>query len=155
MRFADGSVRSWSELELPPDAEPPADRPAPTAWDRPGVAEHPDRPRLEDIRLTPDRLAHILDGDENGGGHLSGTGEPGESEFPPSWTPDTIADATEHVARNPQDARHQRNGWWLARGDYENVQIWTVVRPDARIWTAWPDPDSPGVIRNPYPEDPH
>jgi hypothetical protein len=29
------------------------------------------------------------------------------------------------------------------------VAITAIVHPDGRIWTAWPEEGSPGVIRNP------
>lgn len=119
-----------------------------TGWYARGVRYHPDRPDLDSIRLTPDRHAHIIDGDENGGGHLFGTGEPGKNEFPRQWGPDDIADAVYQAARYPHDVYHQRNGRWHARGTVEAVEIETAVNPDGRIWSAWPT-DGPGVVHNP------
>lgn len=156
MRFADGRTVRWSDLELPPDAVPPnrsaraesTDHPRRSAWDRPGVAEHPDRPRPDDLRLTPDRLAHITDGDRSGGGHLHGTGRAGKSEFPPLWGDDEISRAVSDIARHPQSATLQPHGRWLVEGTYDHVRIHAAVNPDGRIWSAWPV-DGPGVTTNP------
>ena len=103
--------------------------------------------------MPPDRLAHILDGDERGGGHLHGTGYPGKTEFPADWEPDRISASVLYAAHRPQDVDQQFDGSWLARGSRDQVTIHTVIQPDGRIWTAWPDPDSPGVTRNPFTED--
>src|SRR5437762_11128230 len=35
-----------------------------------------DRPKAEDIHVTPERTTHILDGDKTGGGHRHGVGKP-------------------------------------------------------------------------------
>jgi len=117
------------------------------------VADHPDRPRIESIRLTPDRLAHIVDGDERGGGHLAGTGFPGKTEFPRDWGPDRIASSVLYASYRPQGVEQQFDGSWLARGARDEVTVHAVIQPDGRIWTAWPDPGSPGVTRNPFTED--
>ena len=42
-------------------------------------------PVPDSIRLPPERVRHILDGDRWGGGHRHGTGRPGKAEFPASW----------------------------------------------------------------------
>lgn len=139
VEFADGT-RRLSELELRPDAR--------TAWDAPGVADHPERPRPETIRLTPDRLAHILDGDEGGGGHRYGAGVPGKTEFPESWDDDTIAATVLHAAHRPQNVEQQNNGRWRVSGRYDAVDMRVIVNPDGRIWAAHPI-DGPGVITNP------
>jgi hypothetical protein len=141
MRFTEGVQRRWSELELAPDTH--------SAWDAPGIADHPDRPRTDDIRLTPDRIAHILDGDEKGGGHISGTGEPGKTEFPSTWDADTITAAVSHTAHRPQRVRQQADGSWKTRRDHGGVTVTAIVRPDGRVWTAWPEPGGPGVVTNP------
>lgn len=134
-----------SDLELRADA--------PSAWGTPGVSDHPNRPPADRIRLPPDRLAHILDGDSpgQGGGHRYGTGRPGKTEFPPDWDEQRIASAVLHTACRPQQARYQEHGTWIVRRSVDQVDIWAVVRPDGRVWTAYPDPDSPGVTTNPIP----
>lgn len=101
--------RRLADLELRPDG--------PSAWDTPGITDHPDRPRPDSIRLTPDRLAHILDGDPvgDGGGHLHGTGRPGKTEFPPDWDEDRIAAAVLHTARKKPDTSNTAHGSSTAR----------------------------------------
>lgn len=136
-----------SDQLRPSDREPAPD--APSAWNRPGVTDHPDRPRPDRIRVPPDRLAHILDGDEKGGGHLSGTGAAGKTEFPATWDEDKIAAAVNHTANRPQAVRQQRDGSWKTRRDHDGVTVTAIVRPDGRVWTAWPEPGGPGVITNP------
>lgn len=145
IRFPD-DVRGWRDLELPPDA--------PSAWHQPGIKDHPDRPPPDAIRLPPERLAHILDGDElNRGGHLHGTGIPGKSEFPPDWDENRIAAAVLHTAYRPQFVEQQEHGRWLVRRTHDRVDVWAVVNEDGRIWTAYPAPGSPGVTRNPQARD--
>jgi hypothetical protein len=145
VRFPD-RPREWRDLELPPDA--------PSAWHQPGIKDHPDRPPPDAIRLPPERLAHILDGDELGrGGHLHGTGFPGKTEFSPDWDEDRIAAAVLHTAYRPQLVERQEHGPWLVRRTHDRVDVWTVVHEDGRIWTAYPDPGSPGITRNPRARD--
>jgi hypothetical protein len=138
------ATRWWSELEL---------RPEPSAWDTPGIADHPERPPADRIRLPPDRLAHILDGDEDGGGHLYGTGSPGKCEFPEEWDESKIESVVLHTAYRPQFAKQQANGLWAVSRNHDRVEVWAVMRPDGRIWTAYPDGKSPGVTRNPRTRD--
>lgn len=111
----------------------------------------PQRPRPDEIRLTERRRAHILDGEGNGvsGGHRSGSGVPGKTEFPREWTDDRIAHAVVDVARYPdQPPHHQANGRWLLRGTRGGVVMAVVVAPGGEIITAYPV-SGPGVIRNP------
>lgn len=128
--------------------ERPPDRPG-NGWDGPGVAEHPDRPRLEAIRLSPGRRTHILDGDVTGGGHRHGTGKPGKTEFPPDWTDEKITRNILSVAREPGRVHQQWNGRWNASGERDGVGMTVIVNPDATIWTAWPEPGGRGVTQNP------
>lgn len=111
----------------------------------------PDDPWVSDVRLTPDRRTHVLDGDQTGGGHRSGTGRPGKTEFPADWTDDQIEDAILTVSRSPDrpPERQSGNDGWHASGKRNAVQIEVIVKSDGRIWTAWPDEHSPGVVRNP------
>jgi len=103
----------------------------------------------EECQLT-DRRTHILDGDQTGGGHRHGTGRPGKTEFPAGWGDDRIVDAILAVARNPdqEPERQDWNGRWQVSGQHDGVKIFAVVEPDGRIWTAWPEEDSPGVVKN-------
>jgi hypothetical protein len=34
-------------------------------------------------------------------------------------------------------------------GQRDDVGITVIVLPDGRIWSAWPDAGSPGVVKNP------
>lgn len=119
-----------------------------SGWDSVDAA---DRPPLEAIRVSPERIVHILDGDPGGGGHRHGTGKPGKTEFPADWGDKKIVDALLDVARRPDlPPKHQeRNDRWVARGTRDDVGIVAVIARDGRIWTGWPTPGSPGVVKNP------
>ena len=117
-----------------------------SAWDD---VEETRRPPLDAPRLPPERAAHILDGDDTGGGHRHGTGVPDKSEFPANWDDDTILNAIIAVAHSPENVHQQWNQRWKARGEVDNVLIDVIIDPDGTIWTAWPDESSPGVVRNP------
>jgi Bacterial EndoU nuclease len=120
-----------------------------SGWDS---VDAEDRPKAEDIHVTPERTTHILDGDANGGGgHRHGTGIPGKTEFPSSWDDKKIIDTVVDVARRPDlPPKHQEsNDRWVARGTRDDVEVVAVVGRDGRIWTSWPTPDSPGVVKNP------
>jgi hypothetical protein len=59
-------------------------------WD---AADAGNRPPLDALRVTPERIKHILDGDANdSGGHRHGVGNPGKTEFPASWNDKKIMD---------------------------------------------------------------
>jgi hypothetical protein len=102
------------------------------------------------IRLPPERVRHILDGDRWGGGHRHGTGRPGKAEFPASWDDEQTIGHIMDVARHP-DGRPvwQPNRRWRLRGERDAVDVTVIVKPDGGIWAAWPEEGSPGVIRNP------
>jgi len=134
----------------PAQADRGADTGRSSAWDDVPTADHPGRPAPDSPRLPPERAAHILDGDRWGGGHRHGTGRPGKTEFPADWDDERITSQIVDVARFP-DARPvlQANHRWRVRGERDGVAITLVVHPDGRIWAAWPEEGSPGVIRNP------
>jgi len=120
-----------------------------SGWDSVDAA---DRPKVEDINVTPERTNHILDGEADGsGGHRHGTGSPGKTEFPASWHDKKIIDTVVDVACRPDlPPKHQEwNDRWVARGTRDDVEVVVVVARDGRIWTSWPTPDSPGVVKNP------
>jgi len=110
-----------------------------------------ERPDVDAIRVTPERATHILDGDENGGGHRHGTGRPGKTEFPASWDDRKIIDSIEDVARRPsQTPGYQEwNSRWVARGTRDDVDIVAIVTRDGCIWSGWPLPGGAGVVKNP------
>jgi hypothetical protein len=110
-----------------------------------------DRPQLDALRVTPERTAHVLDGDGKGGGHRHGTGQRGKTEFPESWSDEKIIDAVLDVARKPDKAPvHQDwNDSWLCTGTRDNVEVSAVVLRSGEILTGWPEEGGPGVVRNP------
>jgi hypothetical protein len=135
-------------------AEKRTDAPAEKRTDRSGwdTVDAEKRPPLEELRVTPERSAHILDGDDAGrGGHRHGVGNPGKTEFPASWDDKKIMDNIRDVARRPdQPPIYQDwNSRWLARGTRDDVEVVVVIAGDARIWSGWPRPGGPGVVRNP------
>jgi hypothetical protein len=129
-----------------PDSACTAEKPASSAWD---AIDEAARPPLDALRITPDRLEHILDGDATGGGHRSGTGKPGKTEFPASWSDDKITESILSVGRSPDSAALQNNGRWKVDGVRDEVTIDVIITQDARTWSAYPPPGSPGVVQNP------
>jgi hypothetical protein len=121
-----------------------------SAWDVEAVGRHPDRPPPDSLHVAPERARHILDGDRWGGGHRHGTGRPGKTEFPSGWDDEKIIAYVLDVARAPDDPPvFQANRRWRVHGQREDVGINVIVQPDGRIWSAWPDAGSPGVVKNP------
>jgi hypothetical protein len=115
------------------------------------VAGHPDKPASDAIQLADNRRNHILDGDKWGGGHRHGTGKEGKTEFPADWDDQQVSGVILDVARYP-DQSPVYQGWnsrWIVVGTRDNVEVSVVVQSDGRIWTAWPEEGSPGVVRNP------
>lgn len=134
----------YQELRVNPDAQQRA-----SGWDGVDAA---DRPAVEDIRMTPERRTHILDGDpgKNSGGHRHGTGRPGKTEFPADWDDEKAMRAVVDVAKRPDEAPvYQAWNRWLCAGTREGVEVSVVVEPSGEIWTAWPEEGGPGVVRNP------
>jgi hypothetical protein len=124
-------------------------RPDRSGWDE---VDARNRPSLDALRVSPERRAHILDGEADGsGGHRHGTGNPGKTEFPASWDDEKIVDTLLDVAHQPDHPpRHQDwNGRWVTRGTRDDVEVVAVVAPDGRIWSGWPTPGGPGVVKNP------
>ena len=142
LRAADGGSAHDGENQRPADADN-------SGWDE---MEGDDRPPLDAIRVTPERATHILDGDADGsGGHRHGTGRPGKTEFPASWDDTKITDTVLDVARRPDrpPVQQEWNGRWVARGMRDDVDVVVVIAGDGRIWTCWPLPGGPGVVKNP------
>jgi hypothetical protein len=121
-----------------------------SAWDVEAVGGHPERPPPDSLHVAPERARHILDGDRWGGGHRHGTGGPGKTEFPSGWGDEKIIGHVLGVARNPDEPPvFQANRRWRVHGQRDGVGINVIVQPDGRIWSAWPDAGSPGVVKNP------
>jgi Bacterial EndoU nuclease len=112
-----------------------------------------DRPPPDGFRVSPERMTHILDGDpgDGGGGHRSGTGKPGKTEFPASWDDRKIINTALDVARDPDRSpvRQDWNDSWLCTGTRDGVDVSVVVLRSGEILTSWPEEGSPGVVRNP------
>ncbi len=95
-------------------------------------------------------MRHTLDGDQWGGGHRHGTGHPGKTEFPERWSDEACQAHVADVASTPDETPvWQPNHRWLVHGVRDGVEVMVVVNHDGRIWTAWPEPGGPGVVRNP------
>jgi hypothetical protein len=110
-----------------------------------------DRPPLDDIAVLPERATHILEGDETGGGHRHGASRPGKTEFPADWDDIRIISSIVDVARTPDRTPIYQNwnGRWLVRGTRDEVEIVVVVTQEGSIWSGWPRPGGPGVVKNP------
>lgn len=150
LRSADHGVAHAGGDCRPTDTHRPTDtRTERSGWD--AVAAE-DRPPLAAFRVSPERATHILDGDPAyGGGHRSGTGKPGKTEFPADWDDEKIIGHVVDVARRPDSppVYQHWNGRWVCSGTRDRVEVSVVVLRSAEVWTAWPQEGSPGVVRNP------
>jgi hypothetical protein len=97
------------------------------------------------------RTAHILDGEVRangtyGGGHRAGSGFPGKSEFPASWSDDQIMHNISDVATDPSITWRAgvKPGDFWANGTRGGIDIEVLLRND-EIWTGYPT----NVPRNP------
>ena len=123
-----------------------------SGWDS---VDAEDRPKTEDIQVTPERTTHILDGEPGGGGgHRHGVGKPGKTEFPASWHDKKIIDTVVDVVRRPDSppVLQNRNNRWICSGTRDGVEVTAIVLRSGEIWTAWPEEGGPGVRRNPKKE---
>ncbi|WP_161708704.1 EndoU domain-containing protein [Pannonibacter tanglangensis] len=101
--------------------------------------------------LDEDGDQHILDGDgpNGGGGHRSGTGKPGKSEFPSDWSDDKIRGEISDVATDPKSNRTtQPNGRIKVEVTHDGIDITVIVEQinkGGRIVTSFPT----NTLRNP------
>jgi hypothetical protein len=120
-----------------------------SGWD---TVDEKNRPRVEAIRVSPERTTHILDGEPGGGGgHRHGIGKPEKTEFPAGWDDKKIMSNVVDVARRP-DAPPVLQHWnnrWVCTGTRDSVEVSVIVLRSGEVWTAWPEEGSPGVVRNP------
>lgn len=140
------------DLRLPPPQRPGTDifgarlpntgQPVPTSY-------------VRDSTITEERVLHILDGEEArsgklAGGHKSGVGNYGKSEFPASWSERDIIEHVMDVARNPKPGQCelQGNGRYRSWDLRDGVHIEVIVQSDGSVITAYPK-SGPGVIHNP------
>ena len=119
------------------------------AWNTVDAAN---RPPVEAIRVSPERRAHILDGDGDGsGGHRHGIGSPEKTEFPAGWDDKKIISNVLDIAQRPDGppVLQQWNNRWVCTGTRDSVEVSVIVLRSGEVWTAWPEEGSPGVVRNP------
>ncbi len=130
---------------LPDVAEIAALRATGTAWD--GVAGR--HPTPDSIRLVPNQVRHILDGDAKGGGHRAGTGRPGKSEFPRGWSDARILGAVYSVARHPTTVEGPDDeGRFELHATVDDVLTAVIVERNGFVVTAYPLRGQ-GVVTNP------
>jgi hypothetical protein len=82
----------------------------------------------------------------------TGTGRagPGKRNSPSGWDDEKIIGHVLGVARAPDDPPvFQANRRWRVHGQRDEVGITVIIQPDGRIWSAWLDAGSPGVVKNP------
>jgi RHS repeat-associated protein len=95
-------------------------------------------PQSRNVNLADQKATtHILDGDATEGGHRPGTGIPGKSEFPASWSDDKIMHNISDVATDPTSKTTTVGRTTLVDGTREGVNIRVVIR-DGRIVTGYP-----------------
>jgi RHS repeat-associated protein len=88
--------------------------------------------------ITDDKCKqHVLEGDATGGGHRAGTGIPGKSEFPSSWSDDKILGEISDVATDPSSSRTTQGNRTISEGTRDGVDIKTVD-DGQRIITGYP-----------------
>jgi len=103
---------------------------------------------IENVSIPEDRARHILDGEGRSGGHRFGTGTPGKTEFPESWSDDDILDAIREVAGNGTvDRPAHRPGDLVIVGEVDGVTIKVIVRPNGEVRTGYPVSGN-GVLDN-------
>jgi hypothetical protein len=110
----------------------------------PNIAKSESAPQEEKPNLLdPKGERHVLDGDgpNDGGGHRSGTGKPGKSEFPNTWSDEKIAGEISDIATDPsiQWSTPDGRGYVQGVGIRDGVEI-KVVRDERsdRIVTGYP-----------------
>ncbi|GLZ37563.1 EndoU domain-containing protein [Actinokineospora sp. NBRC 105648] len=117
-------------------------------------------PDPKHIKHTDQSRQHILDGEGgNQGGHRAGTGKPGKTEFPKSWTDDDIVDAAHQVTQQgppskgpylTNDGKGNKAWAYDYEGQVNGVTVKTTVLENGEIRTAYPPRSTdPGVITNP------
>ncbi|QCG77016.1 MuF-like minor capsid protein [Gordonia phage Ewald] len=131
-----------------PPRKPPSRR-------RPGADDDDPFPHFNDPRLQPTWRAestrrHILDGDENGGGHRSGLGKLGKTEFPPDWSDDKVMDAVARTVLDPGlDETHNGRRYRVRIVDEVIVETTAFVDENGveRFSKAFPNRGR-GVVKN-------
>jgi len=92
--------------------------------------------------LDQKAITHILDGDgPTSGGHRFGTGIPGKSEFPKSWSDQKIINVISDMAADPkvQWSKPDARGYATASATHEGVDVKVVYdTKNGRVVTAYP-----------------
>lgn len=84
-----------------------------------------------------------------GGGHFSGVGRRGATEFPATWSRDRITELVVDVARYPDETPLRLpDGSWRTAGVRDGVRVVVLLDPDGPVRAAYPV-DGPGVVHNP------
>jgi len=85
---------------------------------------------------------HILNGDGNGsGGHRAGTGIPGKSEFPESWSDEKIEGEISDIVTDPETvwSKPDWRGYIVGKGTRDGVDIKVVYdNENGRVVTGFP-----------------
>src|SRR5262249_49325470 len=92
--------------------------------------------------VTPERRKHILDGDggeKGGGGHRPGTGRPGKTELPESWSDEKIIHEISDVATDPAlRPEPVKGGRTKTDGFRDGVMIRVILDRNGHIITGYP-----------------
>jgi filamentous hemagglutinin len=103
-------------------------------------------------QIDSQQRTHILEGDATGGGHGTGRGISGKSEFPPQWSDDEAINYISEVIQDSNSIWLQQNGKpgakytktgkpvrWQVDGTRDGVNIRIIVEPDGKgVITAFP-----------------
>ena len=82
-----------------------------------------------------------------GGGHGSGRGIPGKTEYPAGWSDDEAMDLVLDVAQSPAGAVEQPDGTFRAWGVRDEVELRVIVTQLGHLVTAYPV-SGKGVVTN-------
>ncbi|AKT31826.1 EndoU domain-containing protein [Pseudomonas syringae pv. actinidiae] len=122
------------------EAQESASHPAPKSPqpDPPNPKIISDNPSLVDKKAEK----HILDGDgPASGGHRFGTGVPGKSEFPKSWSDEKILSTISDIATDPktQWSSPDGRGYQTGSGNRDGINIKVVYdKVKGRVVTGYP-----------------
>ena len=83
-----------------------------------------------------------------GGGHGSGRGLSGKTEYPSRWSDDDAIDYVMDVAQEPDGAVKQPDGLFRAHGVRDGVELRVIVTELGQVVTAYPVAGE-GVVTNP------